>query len=211
MIKQKKSSPEIIPATCPDYSERAAAVIRAGGIIAYPTETYYGLGIDPFNAETVERLFHLKRRPLAKPILVIIDNLSQLYRLSSTFPEPYRELVRNHWPGPLTLIFPAREHISTLLTGGTGTVGIRMTSGEIAAAICKSAGFPISATSANISGQPPASSVEKVVNYFGDQVDLIVDGGIAAASQCSTIVAIDHEKRVKVVREGMVRINASND
>lgn len=211
MIKQKKSSPEIISATIPDYSERAAAVIRDGGIIAYPTETYYGLGIDPFNNEAIERLFRVKQRPLSKPILVIIDNPSQLCHLTSTFPEPYRELVSNHWPGPLTLIFPAREHISNLLTGNTGTIGIRMTSSEIAAEICKSAGTPISATSANVSGQPPASSVEEVVNYFGDHVDLIVDGGVTAAPQCSTIVTIDHKKGVKVLREGMIVINNSRD
>ena len=100
MIKQKKSHPEIVSTASPDFSKRAAAVIRGGGIIAFPTETYYGLGADPYNIDGLNRLFELKRRSLSKAILVIIDNLSQLNQLISDFPETYRSLIETHWPGP---------------------------------------------------------------------------------------------------------------
>jgi L-threonylcarbamoyladenylate synthase len=207
MIKQKRSHSEIISATTPDYSERAAAVIRSGGIIAFPTETYYGLGVDPFNRGGVERLFKLKQRSLSKAILLIIDNLSQLDLLITSFPEPYQTLIDTYWPGPLTLIFPAVSNLSDLLTGGSGTIGIRMSSSEIATRICKSSGTPISATSANISGEPPATCVEEVIGYFGDKIDLIIDGGVAAAPQCSTI-AEAAEGRIRVVRSGMIKIES---
>jgi L-threonylcarbamoyladenylate synthase len=205
MKKQIRSLSEIITAHTPGYSERAAAVIRGGGIIAFPTETYYGLGVDPFNIDGLESLFKLKQRSLSKAILLIIDNLSQLDRLITSFPEPYQALIDSHWPGALTLIFPALSSLPELLTGGSGTIGIRMSSNEIATRICKSSGTPISATSANISGEPPAASVEEVVRYFGDKIDLIIDGGKAAAPQCSTIAAIQGG-RIRVVRSGMIRI-----
>lgn len=206
MKKQIRSPSEIISAHTPGYSVRAAAVIRGGGIIAFPTETYYGLGVDPFNKDGLECLFKLKQRSLSKAILLIIDNLSQLDRLIISYPEPYQALIDTHWPGPLTLIFPALANLPELLTGGSGTIGIRMSSSEIATQICKSCGTPITATSANISGKPPAASVEEVVRYFGDKIDLIIDGGVAAAPQCSTIAAIQGG-RIRVVRSGMIKIN----
>ena len=205
MKKQRRSHSEIISAHSPGYSERAAAVIRGGGIIAFPTETYYGLGVDPFNKNGLECIFKLKQRSLSKAILLIIDNLSQLDRLITSFPLPYQALIDTHWPGPLTLIFPALASLPHLLTGGSGTIGIRMSSSEITTQICKSSGTPITATSANISGKPPAASVEEVVGYFGDKIDLIIDGGVSAAPQCSTIAAIQGG-RIRVVRSGMIKI-----
>lgn len=209
MIKQKKSHPEIVSTASPDFSKRAAAVIRRGGIIAFPTETYYGLGADPYNIDGLNRLFELKRRSLSKAILVIIDNLSQLNQLISDFPEIYRSLIKKHWPGPLTLIFPALSSLSELLTGGTGTIGIRMSSSEAAKKICKSAGMPITATSANISGQPPATCVDEILRYFGDKIDLIIDGGVATTPQCSTIATVDGD-RLRVIRSGMIEIKTDS-
>lgn len=205
MIKQKRSHPEIVSIDSPDFSERAAAVIRGGGIIAFPTETYYGLGADPYNIDGLSRLFELKQRSLSKAILVIIDNMSQLNQLIADFPESYRSLIETHWPGPLTLIFPALSSLSQLLTGGTGTIGIRMSSSGSAKKICKAAGIPITATSANVSGHPPATCADEIVRYFGDKIDLIIDGGVAATPECSTIVTVDGN-RLRVIRPGMIEI-----
>jgi len=205
MTKRRTSSPEILSTASPGYGTRAAEVIRGGGIVAFPTETYYGLGVDPFNSEVLARLFRLKKRSLSEAILVIIDTLSQLELMITGIPQPYHRLMDAHWPGPLTLIFPALPHLSDLLTGGSGTVGIRMSSSEVATTICSSAGIPISATSANISGQPPATDVEEVARYFEDGVDLLIDGGVAASPYASTIVTMDGEN-ARIIRQGLTRI-----
>ncbi len=205
MTRQKKSYPEIISADSPDYSRRAAAVIRKGGIVAFPTETYYGLGVNPFNRDALKRLFKVKQRSQSKAILVIIDDLAQLSQLIAYFPEPYRPLVDLHWPGPLTLVFPAIPSLPDLLTGGSGTIGVRMSSSITATGICRASGIPVSATSANISGEPPSTCVDDVLGYFNDSIDLVIDGGINAAPQCSTIVALE-DGRVRTLRPGIITI-----
>lgn len=205
MTKRRISYPEILSITSPRYSERAADVIRGGGIVAFPTETYYGLGVDPFNKDGLDRLFELKKRSFSKPILVIIDNLSQLDQLTTDVPEQYHRLITNYWPGPLTLIFPALSSLSSVLTGGSGTIGIRMSSSAVATEICKSAGIPISATSANISGQPPATNVDEVASYFGKNIDLLIDGGVSESPQASTIATLDGQ-RLRIVRQGVLQL-----
>ncbi len=206
MTRQKKSSPEIISADSPDYSRRAAAVIREGGIVAFPTETYYGLGVNPFNRDALRRLFRVKQRSRSKAILVIIDDMAQLSTLVAEFPEPYKPLIDRHWPGPLTLIFPALASLPELLTGGSGTIGVRMSSSITATGICRASGIPVSATSANISGEPPSSCVDDVLHYFNDSIDLVIDGGINAAPQCSTIVALE-DGRVRILRPGLITLD----
>ena len=207
MKKQKKLLPEIITTDTPGYEVAAAAIIKAGGIVAFPTETYYGLGVDPFNNKAVTRLFQLKSRVMSKAILVIIDRLSQLNLLISEFPEPYHPLVKKYWPGPLTLVFPARQTLPESLTGGSGTVGIRMTSSQHAAAICFASGIPISATSANISGENPACCAAEVVDYFSTGVDLVIDGGEATARQGSTIAALTPDQKITILRQGVISID----
>lgn len=206
MRRQKKSYPEIISADSPDYSRRAAAVIRGGGIVAYPTETYYGLGVNPFDSDALKRLFEVKRRSRSKAILVIIDDIDQLSTLIAEFPEPYRPLIGQYWPGPLTLVFPALHSLPDLLTGGSGTIGVRMSSSATATAICRASGIPVSATSANISGEPPATCVADVLRYFNEAIDLVIDGGQNAAPQCSTIVALA-DGALRTLRQGIITID----
>ena len=206
MRRQKKSYPEIILADSPDYSQRAAAVIRGGGIVAYPTETYYGLGVNPFDSEALKRLFKVKQRSRSKAILVVIDKIDQLGTLIAEFPEPYRPLIEQYWPGPLTLVFPALRSLPDLLTGGSGTIGVRMSSSATATAICRASGFPISATSANISGEPPSTCVADVLRYFNEAIDLVIDGGENAAPQCSTIVALA-DGAIRTLRHGAITLD----
>jgi L-threonylcarbamoyladenylate synthase len=183
--------------------ERAVACLRQGGIVAFPTETYYGLAVDPSNEKALQALFHLKDRDLQKPILVLISEMAQLGEIADSVPELYQPLMKSFWPGPLTLIFPGRKNLSPLLTGGTGTIGVRISSHGIATRFCRRWGRPITATSANISGQEPAKSAAEVFAMFGPKVDCIIDGGCTLARRCSTIVGMG-DGCLQLIREGVV-------
>lgn len=186
-----------------DCSSTAAKVIAAGGIVAIPTETSYGLAADPWNHAALERLFTLKRRPPSKAVLVLVDSTTTLPRLISHIPELYNPLIAAFWPGPLTLVFPAREVLPKLLTAGSQTIGIRISSNPLATRICRNAGGAITATSANFSNSEPARTADEIIRIFQDQIDLVVDGGELAKSRCSTVVGIEDGK-LKVIREGEI-------
>jgi len=183
--------------------EQAAALIRKGGVVAFPTETYYGLAVDPFNEKALQRLFTLKQRSASKPILTLVNTPEQLYLLVSAIPEQYRLLMDRFWPGPLTLIFPAQNDVSTILTGGTKTVGARISSNPIARLLVEKCDGPITATSANLSGIRPASSPSKVRQQFADQLDMIVEGGATPGGSGSTIVGIVGNA-LTTVRQGII-------
>ena len=182
---------------------KAGLVLQRGGIIAFPTETYYGLGVDPFNTTAVESLFRLKQRERHKPILVLVSDLDMLMQLVTTIPEQYQVLMKRYWPGPLTLIFPAKKEVSSLLTGESGTVGIRISSNPIVQQIFKKWPKPFTATSANISKQAPAKSSSDVLAYFGDKIDCLIDGGDAPAGLCSTIVGLRNNDLTEI-RKGQI-------
>ena len=186
-----------------DILAQAVTCLQHGGIVAFPTETYYGLAVDPYNERALMALFRLKERDLRKPILVLISEVEQLGEIAESVPGLYQPLIKNFWPGPLTLVFPGRKYLSPLLTGGTGTVGVRISSHCIAMKFCRRSGKPITATSANISGLKPAKSADEVRAMFGSQVDYIIDGGSALASRCSTIVGM-RDGCLQLFREGQV-------
>jgi len=186
-----------------DFLAQAVTCLQRGGIVAFPTETYYGLAVDPFNEKALQALFRLKKRDLQKPILILISEMGQLEEIAESIPVLYQPLMNTFWPGPLTLIFPGRKNLSPLLTGGTGTIGVRISSNNIAKKLCQRSGNPITATSANISGMAPAISADEVDTIFGSQVDYIINGGLAPARCCSTIVGMRHG-RLQLFREGQV-------
>ena len=181
----------------------ALLVLKQGGVVAFPTETYYGLAVDPFNSQAVERLFLLKQRPSAKPILVLIDRQERLSDLCAEIPGQFQPLLDRFWPGPLTLIFPALPDLSPPLTAGTGTVGVRISSHPLALAFCALAGGAITATSANLSGLRPAASEHEVLVQFGTHLDWLVKGGATQGGLASTIVAADRGG-LRLVREGVI-------
>jgi L-threonylcarbamoyladenylate synthase len=186
-----------------DSLAQAVDWLQRGGIVAFPTETYYGLAVDPFNEDALQALFRLKARDLQKPILLLISGIRQLEEVADSIPELYRPLMKDFWPGPLTLIFPGRKNLSSLLTGGTGTVGVRISSNSIADELCRRWGQPITATSANISGMPAAICADDVKAIFGSAVDCIIDGGYTPAMRCSTVVGI-RQSRLQLFREGQI-------
>jgi L-threonylcarbamoyladenylate synthase len=186
--------------------DRAVSVLEGGGIVAFPTETCYGLAVDPLNDRALERLFAVKHRPVDKPVLLLIHDLALLGSLVTAVPAVYSPLIARHWPGPLTLIFPARPGLPSLLTGGTGTIGVRISPHPIAQALGRAFGRAITATSANLSDQPSACTAAEVRACLGGAIDLIVDGGTTPTSRCSTIIG-EHSGVLHLVRSGVVDID----
>jgi L-threonylcarbamoyladenylate synthase len=182
--------------------KEAVRLLKQGGLIAFPTETYYGLGVDPFNKEALQRLFKVKRRCVDKAVLVLVADQSQVKRFADSFPVDFNKLMAAFWPGPLTLVFPARSNVPELLTGGTGTVGIRQSPNSIAIKLVQEFAGPITATSANRSGATPATTAAEVDENFGSEVDLIIDGGATPGGQGSTLVGFD--QKISCIRAGKI-------
>lgn len=180
----------IVPASEAACRE-AAALLKQGGLIAFPTETYYGLGVDPFNAEALRRLFAAKRRADNKPVLVLVQEQTQVPLLAAETPDALRLLMNRFWPGPLTLVFPAKKNVPELLTGGIGTVGIRHSPDATAAQLLQAFGRPITATSANRSGEAAAVTTAEVEAAFGNELDLILDGGRTPGGAGSTLIGME--------------------
>ncbi|MEA2085353.1 MAG: L-threonylcarbamoyladenylate synthase [Thermodesulfobacteriota bacterium] len=183
--------------------EKGAAIIRQGGLVAFPTETYYGLAVNPYDHMALSRLFKVKNRNFDKPILTLIQDEGQTSLLASRVPCCYRPLMRTFWPGPLTLIFDGILTLDPLLTGDTQTVGMRISSNPVANALLTAVGKPITATSANISGRPATVNPREVEAQLGEDVDLIIDGGETAGGRSSTIV-IGCAGQLRLIREGVI-------
>ncbi len=188
---------------------QAARILLQGGVIAFPTETCYGLAVDSGDEKALARLFHLKKRPLHKPVLLLIHDLSLLGSLVSTLPEAYKPLIEKYWPGPLTLIFPARPGLSAYLTGGTESVGIRISPHPQALALGRFVGKAITATSANLSGRSPARCASEVLSSFGGDIDYVLDGGRTPAGSCSTIIGL-HNDELCLLRSGAIEVPGVN-
>ena len=182
----------------------AVSLLRTGGIVAYPTETYYGLGVDPFDDQALNRLFQVKNRPAVKPVLVLVADREQVGLLARDISPTARLLMDFFWPGPLTLVLPALPSLSPLLTGGTGTVGIRLSPHPLATALLHVFAAPLTATSANRSGHDPAVTAGEVNAAFGSEVGLILDGGPTPGRMGSTLVGVNGS-RVTCIREGRIR------
>lgn len=165
----------------------AAAVIARGGLVAFPTESFYGLGADALDAAAVARVFSAKGRPEEKAVLVLVDSIEMVGRVASTVPDGARALMARHWPGPLTLVLAARPEVPVALTAGTGTIGVRMPGHATALALVRAARRPVTAPSANPSGEPPPTTAEAVRAYFEGAIDLILDGGRTAGGTGSTV------------------------
>lgn len=180
----------------------AISVIREGGVVAFPTETSYGLAADPYNKIALEKLYTLKHRDPAKPILVLVSDPEQLQACIRCFPSEYNDLTDVHWPGPLTLIFPVKKKVFPQeLTAGLDTIAIRWSSHPVASALVERAGIPLTATSANLSGQKPALSADECRHLFGHKVDYIIDHESECKDSFSTIVGIEKGNLV-VLRSG---------
>lgn len=181
----------------------AVEVLRRGGVLAFPTETFYGLGADGLSASAVKRVFAAKRRPVNKPLLVLIAETAHLDRVASRPPELAYTLARKFWPGPLTLVLNGAEGLPGELTGFTGKIGVRVEGHPVAAALVRGLKGPLTATSANLTGHTPALTAEEALSQLGDSVDLILDAGECTGGAGSTVLDLTSESPL-VLREGRV-------
>ena len=182
---------------------QAVAALRESHIVVYPTETFYGLAADPFSVPAMEHLFAVKGRDAAKTVALIAHDHASAFTLASAVPTIAHRLANRFWPGPLTLVLPARNGLHDSLIGPDGGVGIRVSPDPIALALAAGLGHPITATSANLAGQPPATTLAHARAIFGDRVRVYLDGGDLTATMPSTVVACDHEG-YRIIREGAI-------
>ena len=168
--------------------ERAAAIIRDGGLVAFPTETVYGLGADALSAEASKKIYAAKGRPSDNPLIVHIGRMEDLETVAANVPESARKLAAACWPGPLTMIFPKKEAVPKSTTGGLETVAVRMPSHPVARALIRESGVYIAAPSANTSGRPSPTKAEHVKEDLDGRIDMILDGGAVGIGLESTIV-----------------------
>ena len=180
----------------------AAGYIAAGGVIAFRTDTFYGLGADPFNSRAIRKIRLLKGREDGKPILLLISDESEVDRFIHQA-EFFKLVARKHWPAPLTLIGESRPELPAALTASTHSLGVRLPDDDNVRALVRACGGALTATSANVSGQPPARTAKEVENYFPAGIDLIVDGGEVTATEASTVLDVSGSE-VRLVREGAI-------
>ncbi len=181
---------QVWPASDPESIRFAAEIIRGGGLVAFPTETVYGLGANALNPDAVARIFEVKQRPSFDPLIVHIATRAALDRLVETISLGDHRLMDVFWPGPLTLVLPKREIVPDIVTAGLSTVAIRMPAHPVAQALIREAGVPIAAPSANPFGYVSPTCAQHVLDGLGDHVDLILDGGPCQIGVESTIVSM---------------------
>jgi L-threonylcarbamoyladenylate synthase len=182
--------------------EIAAQLIREGKVVAFPTETVYGLGANALNAMAVARIFELKERPSFDPLIVHIAAFDELAQLTTSTDKRVELLAERFWPGPLTIILPKSDIVPDIVTSGLETVGIRMPSNPVARELIRSAGCPVAAPSANKFGQLSPTRAGHVAKQLPD-VDYILDGGQATVGIESTIIALN-EKGFEILRHGVI-------
>jgi L-threonylcarbamoyladenylate synthase len=186
-----------------DHLAAGVRALRNGDVIAYPTETLYGLGADALNPAAVDKLFQLKGRDARNPIPVLVADCPMLAELVTEIPPLAKTLIERFWPGPLTIVLPARRDIPLPLVSSTGGIAVRVSSQPIAAELVKALGRPLTATSANPSGKEPARTILEVKNYFSGAIEIFIDGGNLHSKTGSTVVAISGD-RLKMIRPGDV-------
>ncbi len=181
----------------------AAGSLRQGGVVAFPTETFYGLGASIDQLEAIQKVFAIKGRDPSKPVLLLIEDLGSLEGLTPETPPVAARLMERVWPGPLTLLFHAAPNLPPLLTGSTGKVGIRLSPHPVCRGLIRHLASPITGTSANLSGRPSCSRARDVAEHLGVRIDLILDAGETQGGVGSTIVDAT-QSPPSLVREGAI-------
>ncbi len=200
---------EIVKVNCdnPEISliRYAADQIRSGEVLGMPTDTFYGLAADPFNLRAVDRVYEIKSRSRHKPLSLLIESVEQAEELARPLPEEFDALAKKFWPGPLTIIVRASSRLPLKVTANTGNVALRIPSSKIPLAVVQAAGIPITATSANLSGESECTTALAVRDQLKDRISIIVDGGPSPREVASTIIDLtDEEARWRIMREGAI-------
>ena len=201
---------QVLPASDPESIRLAAEIIRSGGLVAFPTETVYGLGANALDPEAVAKIFEAKQRPSFDPLIVHIATRAALDLLVQKTGTVDRRLMDAFWPGPLTIVLPKRDNVPDIVTAGLSTVAIRMPAHPVAQALILKAGVPIAAPSANPFGYVSPTCAQHVLDGLGDRVDLILDGGSCPIGVESTIVSVS-ESSLELLRPGSVTLAELRD
>ena len=201
VLKVNSQEPDI------DKVRVAADIIREGGLVAFPTETVYGLGADALNSKAVLALFEAKKRPLDNPPIVHVENVSDVYRLAKQISPKAERLMREFWPGPLTLVFKRSETVPEVTVAGLDTIAIRMPQHKVALALIRESDRPIAAPSANLAGRPSPTSAKHVFDDLNGRIDAILDGGPTRIGVESTVLDLSVDPP-QVLRPGGTPLEA---
>jgi len=182
--------------------KKAANILRAGGLVAFPTETVYGLGANALDAAAVRKIFALKGRPQTSPLIVHVASVEQARALTAEWPGDAERLARKFWPGPLTIIVPASPNVPLRVTGNTGRLAVRQSRSAVANALVAKLDQPLISTSANISGQPTCRSGIDVFGTMDGRVDMVLDGGLCSGQGATTVDVT--EPAWKLVKAGAI-------
>lgn len=178
--------------------------IKAGQVVGMPTDTFYGLAADPLNLRAVDLIYEVKSRSRHKPLSLLIESVEQAEYLARPLPDIFYEITRKWWPGPLTIIVKASSRLPLKVTANTGNVALRLPSAKVPVEVIRAAGVPITATSANISGESECTTAEGVRAQLGNRIDLIVDGGASPREIVSTIIDMSDWGRCTILRQGAI-------
>ncbi len=184
--------------------DKAVNSLANGGIVAFPTETVYGLGADIFNENSVKKIFEIKKRDFSKPLAAHLDSVDKVLDVAFEIPDEFFVLAARFLPGPLSIILPKRKEIPSIVSGSSSTIAVRVPDNKIAFELIKRFGKPLAATSANLSGMIPSTTAKEVVEFIGKDVQIILDGGKCKYSQSSTVISLV-EKPPVLIREGVIR------
>ncbi len=182
----------------------AAAVLKHGGVVAFPTETFYALGAAALDRRAVRRIFELKGRPETKPVLVLVDSIAMAETVAEVG-DRARALAVRHWPGALTLVLPALPHVPEEVTAGTGTIGVRVSPHRVAQGLVRALGGPVTAPSANPSGLAPPTTAAGVLAHVEGAIEMVLDGGPTPGGEPSTVLDLTVEPP-RILRQGVVRL-----
>ena len=189
----------------PHLVNQVAHSLQTGAVIAMPTDTFYGLAVDPVNLHAVDRIYDIKTRARHKPLSLLIADTSQAYELARSIDTVFDRLAERFWPGPLTLIVKAGTKLPLRVTANTGNVALRVPASALCRAVVAKLGLPITATSANLHGHPECTNAGAVLDQLGDKIPLIVDGGPTARSVATTIVDVSGGGNSwMILREGAI-------
>ena len=200
IIKINSAEPE------PSLVSYAAQKIRNGEVLGMPTDTFYGLAADPLNLRAVDRIYEIKSRNRHKPLSLLIESVEHAEQLTKDLPEEFYALAHKFWPGPLTMIVKAGERLPLKVTANTGNVAIRVPAAAIPIAVIRASGYPITATSANLSGASECTTAEAVRDQLRERLSVIIDGGTSPRDSASTIVDLSGEfgRAWHIQREGAI-------
>jgi L-threonylcarbamoyladenylate synthase len=195
----------------PSLVNYVADRIRQGSVVGLPTDTFYGLAVDPYNLHAVERVYEIKERGRHKPLSLLIESVEQAEELANELPDEFHLLAEKFWPGPLTIIVRAAPRLPLKVTANSGNIAVRMPESAVAMAVLRALKCPVTATSANLAGELECTDAAAVVDQMGDRVQLVVDGGTTPRKVPTTIVNLTEDGRWSLQREGALSLAEIED